>query len=178
MDIQATFTSRLSVTAHSFFTVLRDGQTIHTETADVKSLSTLPNAGSSDAGCTFSPLVPKYWGTICRDICKSFTLRGMGEFAWVSFLKCPLFGLTIHPPTDPDHYSIIHDIYQHSGSAAESSEIPGQDCPILSIEHRFAYPESTYPQLSSTDSLNSTNTPLSTPSSYNHVSRIPHFPRN
>jgi len=177
----ATSTSRSSVMAHSLFTVLRDGQTIHTETADIKLLRTLAYAGVSDADRTFcciAPLVPKYWGSICRDIGKSFTSHGMGEFPRVSFPKCPLFGLTIRPPTDLDRYSIIHDIYQHSGSAAESSGIPGQDCPIHSVEYRLTYPESPHSsaQLSSTDSLSSTNTPRSTP--YNSVSRIPYLPRH
>lgn len=98
-----------------------------------------------------------------------------GEFAGSRFFET---SLTI-PPIDPARYSIIHDIYQHSGSAAESSSDPDQGYLILSVEYRFTYAESPYssPQLSPVDSLSSTNSSLPSPSSYN-VSCFAYLPRN
>ena len=86
--------------------------------------------------------------------------------------KCPSFGLTVHPLIDPARYSIIHDIYQHPGPAAESSSAPEQGYLILSVEYQFTYPESPYssPQLSPVDSLSSNNSSLSSPPSYTNVS--------
>lgn len=83
------------------------------------------------------------------------------------------------PSAGPGRYSIIHDVYQHSGSAVESSRIPEQGYPILSIEHQFTYPES--PQLSSIESLSGTNSALTTPlhpSPHDDVSRISYPPCN
>jgi len=95
------------------------------------------------------------------------------------FSKRLFNGLTTIPPTDPARYSIIHDIYQHSGSAAESSSAPEQGYLILSVEYRFTYAESPYssPQLSPVESLSSNNSSLPSPSSYN-VSCFPFLPRN
>jgi len=164
IDPTVTFTSRSSMTAQSFFTVQRDGQAIHSETANVNLLSTSVDAGPSDIDCIFyytAPLVPSFWRTICQDRGQSFSLRGVGEF-----------GLNFPPTTDPARYSIIHDIYQRSGTDAESSSAPEQGYLILSVEYRFTYPESPYssPQLSPVESLSSTNSSLPSPSSYNNVS--------
>ena len=70
--------------AHSFFTVLRDGQIVHNETAEVNLHSTSVEAGPSDIDCTFyytAPLVPGFWATICQDRREFSLLYGMGEFA-------------------------------------------------------------------------------------------------
>lgn len=142
IDPTVTFTSRSTMLAHSFFTVLRDGQPVHSETANVNLLSTSVNPDpSSDIECTFyytAPLVPTFWSTLCRD-------------------------------QDPTRYSIIHDIYQHPGPAAEASSVPEQGYLILSVEYRFRYTESPYssPQLSPVDSLSSANSSLPSPSSFN-----------
>ncbi|KAF9783865.1 hypothetical protein BJ322DRAFT_979200, partial [Thelephora terrestris] len=70
IDPTVTFTARSTIVAHSSFTVMRDGQPIHSETADVNLLSTSVAAGVSDIDCIFyytAPLVPAYWSTICDD---------------------------------------------------------------------------------------------------------------
>lgn len=75
--------------AHSFFTVLRDGQAIHSETADVNLLSTSVDAGPSDIDCIFyytAPLVPTFWSNLCQDRGKLFLPHRMGDFAGVSSL--------------------------------------------------------------------------------------------
>lgn len=62
--------------AHSFFTVLRDGQAVHSETAEVNLLSTSVDAGPSDIDCIFyytAPLVPTFWSNICQDRGKLFS---------------------------------------------------------------------------------------------------------
>lgn len=140
IDPTVTFTSRSSMMAHSYFTVLRDGQPVHSETADVNLLSTAVDAGPSDIDCIFyytAPLVPAFWGNICQD-------------------------------RDPARYSIIHDIYQHPGPTAEVSSVPEQGYLILSVEYCFRYPESPYPspQLSPVDSLSSAEGSLPSPSSF------------
>ena len=84
IDPTVTFTSRSSMVAHSFFTVLRDGQIVHNETAEVNLHSTSVEAGPSDIDCTFyytAPLVPGFWATICQDRREFSLLYGMGEFA-------------------------------------------------------------------------------------------------
>lgn len=105
IDPTVTFTSRSSMVAHSFFTVLRDGQATHSETAAVNLLSTSVDAGPSDIDCIFyytAPLVPTYWATICRDHGQLFSPHGLGDFASVSFPKYPFFRLiTIHPQIPP-----------------------------------------------------------------------------
>jgi hypothetical protein len=70
--------------AHSFFTVLRDGQAIHSETADVNLHSTSVNAEPSNINCTFyytAPLVPTFWSNICQDHGELFLLDGASDFA-------------------------------------------------------------------------------------------------
>jgi len=174
------------MTAHSFFTVLRDGQVIHSETANVMPLSTAVDAGSSDIDLIFyytAPLVPTFWSAICQDRGKLISLHGMGNFAGVSFPKSPFIGLITYPPTDPARYSIIHDIYQHPESAAESLGVSEQGHLILSVDYRFTYPELPYstpystPTLSPAESLNSTNSSLDAPSPYN-VSCLHYLLRN
>lgn len=89
IDPTVTFTSRSSMAAHSFFTVLRDGQAIHSETADVNLLSTSVDAGPSDIDCIFyytAPLVPTFWSNLCQDRGKLFLPHRMGDFAGVSSL--------------------------------------------------------------------------------------------
>jgi hypothetical protein len=141
IDPTVTFTARSTIVAHSAFTVMRDGQPIHSETADVNLLSTSVAAGVSDIDCIFyytAPLVPAYWSTICDD-------------------------------PDPTKFTIIHDIYQHSGSAVESSNLSEQGYLILSVEYRLSYPESPYPspQLSPIGSSSSANSSLPSPTSFN-----------
>ena len=90
IDPTVTFTSRSSMTAQSFFSVLRDGQSVHSETADVNLLSTSVDAGPSDIDCIFyytAPLVPTFWSTICQDSGKYFSLHESGERASVSFFR-------------------------------------------------------------------------------------------
>jgi hypothetical protein len=82
IDPTVTFTSRSSMTAQSFFTVLRDGQAVHSETADVNLLSTSVDAGPSDIDCIFyytAPLVPNFWTNICQDRGKLHSLNGVDE---------------------------------------------------------------------------------------------------
>jgi len=159
--------------AHSFFTVLRDGQAVHSETAEVNLLSTSVDAGPSDIDCIFyytAPLVPTYWSNICQDRGKLFSCRPSPN--------C-LFRLTVYPPTDPARFSIIHDIYQHPGPATESSNVPEQGYLILSVEYQFVYPDSPYssPQLSPVESLSSGNSSLPSPGSYNNVCCLLPLPR-
>ena len=97
--------------------------------------------------------------------------------AWVYFPEprfCGLFAFVVlnDLSIDPARYSIIHDIYQHPASAAESSSVPEQGYLILSVEYQFRYPDSPYssPQLSPIDSLSSANSSLPSPSSFNGVS--------
>lgn len=168
IDPTVTFTSRSSMVAHSYFTVLRNGQAIHSETADVNLLSTSVDAGPSDIDCIFyytAPLVPTFWGNICRDRGKLF-----------SSPKYPFFELIIHSLTDPSRYSIVHDIYQHSGPAVEPSSASEQGYLILSVEYQFTYPESPFssPQLSPVESLSGS---LPSPPSYN-VSCSHRLPRS
>ena len=161
------------MTAHSFFTVLRDGQAIHSETADVNLLSTSVDAGPSDIDCIFyytAPLVPTFWSTIRQDPSKPLSPRVTRPV----FSKRPYIGLTSLFFTDPSRYSIVHDIHQRSGTGAESSSAPEQGYLILSVEYRFTYPESPYssPQLSPVESLSS-NSSLPSPSAYsNNVSSV------
>jgi len=175
IDPTVTFTSRSSMAAHSFFTVLRDGQAVHSETAEVSLLSTSVDAGPSDIDCIFyytAPLVPTFWANICQDRGKLLSPSG-------SFPRRSSSGLITYPPVDPARYSIIHDIYQHPGPAAESSSVPEQGFLILSVEYQFVYPESPYssPQLSPVESLSSGNSSLPSPGSYNNVSWLLHLPR-
>lgn len=79
IDPTVTFTSRSSMVARSSFTVLRDGQAVHNETAEVNLLSTSVDAGPSDIDCIFyytAPLVPGFWSTICQDQGQFFYGRG------------------------------------------------------------------------------------------------------
>ena len=181
IDPTVTFTSRSSMVAHSFFTVLRDGQIVHNETAEVNLHSTSVEAGPSDIDCTFyctAPLVPGFWATICQDPREFSLLCGMGEFAGARILKCLFVQPTRYFFPDPPRYSIIHDIYQHSGPAAEESNFPEQGLLILSVEYRFTYPESPYssPQLSHIDSLSNNNSSLPSPSSFSGVSTLLYLP--
>jgi hypothetical protein len=169
--------------AHSFFTVLCDGQPIHSETADVKLLNTSVDTGVSDIDCIFyytAPLVPTFWNNICQDHGELFSLHGDGRLRRTLVPQMSLLWINHPLPTDPARYSIIHDIYQHSGPAAESSSAPEQGYLILSVEYQFTYPESPYssPQLSPIDSLSSTGSSLPSPLSYNNVSCLPYLPRN
>lgn len=92
IDPTVTFTSRSSMVAHSYFTVQRDGQAVHRETAAVDLHSHSVDAGpSSDIGCIFyytAPLVPTYWSNICQDQGKLFLPHGMGVFARFLHPKC------------------------------------------------------------------------------------------
>jgi hypothetical protein len=178
IDPTVTFTARSTIVAHSSFTVMRDGQPIHSETADVNLLSTSVAAGVSDIDCIFyytAPLVPAYWSTICDDPGKFFLSYGLGGFAGPLLFSS--FVLTGLYPTDPTKFTIIHDIYQHSGSAVESSNLSEQGYLILSVEYRLSYPESPYPspQLSPIGSSSSANSSLPSPTSFNGVSpsRLP-----
>lgn len=84
IDPTVTFTARSTIAAHSSFTVMRDGQAIHSETADVNLLSTSVAAGVSDIDCIFyytAPLVPAYWSNICHDRGKFLLSYGLGGFA-------------------------------------------------------------------------------------------------
>lgn len=68
------------MTARSFFTVLRDGQAIHSETAGVELLGEPVEAGALGVGGIFycaTSLVPTFWSTICQDRGKSFPLHGI-----------------------------------------------------------------------------------------------------
>lgn len=181
IDPTVTFTSRSSMVARSSFTVLRDGQVVHNETADVNLLSTSVDAGPSDIDCIFyytAPLVPTFWSTICQDR-GEFSLGGAGNFARARFLTRQILELTLRFPADPVRYSIVHDIYQHPGSAMESSNAPEQGYLVLSVEYRFMYPASPHcsPQLSPVDSLSSTNSSLPSPSSFTGVSCLSRLPR-
>lgn len=97
IDPTVTFTSRSSMTANSFFTVLRDGQAIHSETADVNLLSTSVDAGPSDIDCIFyytAPLVPAFWSTIRQDHGKSLSsrvIRPVFSKRSSHWIKLPLF---------------------------------------------------------------------------------------
>ena len=86
----------------------------------------------------------------------------------------PFFVLTNPYATDPTKFSIIHDIYQHTGSAVEPSNVSEQGYLILSVEYRFSYPESPYPspQLSPIGSSSSVNSSLPSPTSFNGVSLL------
>lgn len=136
--------------------------------------STLVRQTSTASSTTLPPWCPPSGVTFARTVVSYFYRTGWaispGSLLWIN-----------PHSTDPTRYSIIHDIYQHPGSAAEPSNLPENGYLILSVEYQFTYPESPYssPQLSPIDSLSSNNSSLPSPSSYNvsHPHYIPQLAR-
>jgi len=99
--------------AHSFFTVLRDGQAVvHSEMAEVNLLSTSVDAGPSDIACMFyytAPLVPTFWSNICQDRGKLFSPPG--SFLWTNHQpfrrSCPVFDYPRHLPAPRSGRGVI-----------------------------------------------------------------------
>ena len=143
-------------------------------------LSTLGRRTSTVPSTTLPPWCRRSGAISAKTMVSYPRWTGQATSLGPSFPKSRFVWLTALPPIDPARYSIIHDIYQHSGSAAESSSVPEQGFLILSVEYQFTYPESPYssPQLSPIESSSSTNSSLPSPVAYNNVSCLPCLPRN
>ncbi|EMD32904.1 hypothetical protein CERSUDRAFT_118346 [Gelatoporia subvermispora B] len=131
IDPTVTFLARAPVTAHAAFRVLRAGQAVHEERAELRMCGTscTPQARPfAEMECTFlykTRLVPAFWAVLCES-------------------------------RDPTQYTVVQDIVRTAPSATLASTSAAgaagaQEETLLSVVYQFANPFAT-PPLSPTSS--------------------------